>query len=299
MNIGLKFCFLMACLVYPAGVDETVPNNGGDEPEKAILAAAESYVIAYNSRDAEKLAQLWAEKATYVVPETGEKLVGREAIRQMFTKMFADSASGQLVVTVEAIRFVTSDVAVETGKTQVVQTDGNVSSSSYSAIHVKQNDQWLLDSIHDIESVPVETAVSPLAELEWMVGQWLDKSDTSTVETDCQWTKNNSFLTRTFRVSAPEGDEFEGTQLIGWDPIAGHIRSWVFDSDGGYSEGVWRQKGESWVVESSGFNADGQLVKSIQVFLPQDANTFSWQSFGRQIGDEVLPNIDEILVIRK
>lgn len=304
MNIVLKFWFLLACLTQSATVDDGTTNNVQDEPEKAILAAAESYVSAFNSRDAEKLAQLWAEKATYALPDTGEKLVGRDAIREMFAKMFAGPDAGELSVTVETIRFVTPEVAVETGKTQVVQADGNVSYGTYSAIHVKQNEQWLLDSIHEVESVPVETVVSPLSKLDWLVGEWTDKSEGANVETVCQWTKNNSFLTRSFRVSASEGSasgtsEFEGTQVIGWDPVAGHIRSWVFDSDGAYSEGVWQQKGESWVVESSGFNAEGQLAKSIQVYLPQDANTYTWQSFGRQVGDEALPNIDEIQVIRK
>jgi uncharacterized protein (TIGR02246 family) len=107
--------FLLACLTQSATVDHWTTNNVQDEPEKAILAAAESYVSAFNSRDAEKLAQLWAEKATYTLPDTGEKLVGRDAIREMFAKTFADPDAGELSVTVETIRFVTPEVVRESG----------------------------------------------------------------------------------------------------------------------------------------------------------------------------------------
>ena len=29
------------------------------------------------------------------------------------------------------------------------------------------------------------------------------------------------------------------TQRIGWDPAAKQIRSWEFDSEGGFGEGTW------------------------------------------------------------
>ena len=49
-------------------------------------------------------------------------------------------------------------------------------------------------------------------------------------------------------------DDLEGTQVIGWDPAAGTIRSWMFDSDGGFGEGTWSKKDNSWIVKFSQFS---------------------------------------------
>ena len=41
----------------------------------------------------------------------------------------------------------------------------------------------------------------PLEALDWMVGQWVDRGENSTITTECSWTKNGKFLSRSFRVS--------------------------------------------------------------------------------------------------
>lgn len=299
MNVFTLFCLLAAAVVQDGNPVD--PATGEDASRAAIASAVEAYVEAFNARDADKLAQCWAEQATYVLPESGETLVGRQAIRDMFAEMFTASETPGLAVTIENLRFITPDVAVESGLAQVKQADGTVEESRYSAIHVKQGDRWVLDSIHDMAETAAapEIATTPLAELDWMVGEWVEESEDSTSETTCQWTTNNSFLTRTFRIAAPGENVFEGTQVIGWDPIAGELRSWVFDSDGGFSEGSWKRKGDSWVVDSSGFAPDGRPVRSVQVYTFVDANTFTWQSFGRRVGDEALPDLEEVRVVRK
>ena len=35
--------------------------------------------------------------------------------------------------------------------------------------------------------------------------------------------------------------------MIGYDPVKGRLRSWVFDSEGGFGEGSWRQEGNKWL----------------------------------------------------
>ncbi len=298
-NVSQYFLALVLILAAPFGLHN--PSQGGNDEEvtKAIQSATEAYVAAFNARDAEKLAQLWSEDATYELADTNETIMGRTAIGKMFTELFADTEPARLSVAIESIRFVTDDVAVETGTSELFESDGTKSSSRYSAIHVKRNDQWLLDSIQETHLASDEGDVNPLHELDFLVGQWVDSTDESTVETSCEWVKNKKFLSRTFRVSAPEQDDLEGTQVIGWDPIAGSIRSWVFDSDGGFSQGSWKRKGDSWIVESTGFLADGSPVSSVQVYNRVDVNSFKWQSFNRRVGDELLPAIDEITVVRK
>ena len=35
-----------------------------------------------------------------------------------------------------------------------------------------------------------------------MIGHWVDKDDQVDIETDCNWTKNRTYITRTFTVTA-------------------------------------------------------------------------------------------------
>ena len=89
-----------------------------------------------------------------------------------------------------------------------------------------------------LETVTEDVAQnSPLEALNWMVGTWVDEGEDSTIITDCSWTKNRKFLKRSFKVKIDEEVTLEGDQFVGWDPIAGQIRSWTFDSEGGIGEG--------------------------------------------------------------
>jgi uncharacterized protein (TIGR02246 family) len=264
----------------------------------AVRLASAGYVAAFNERNAQQLAQLWSENGVYDVPDSNRQLKGRRAIEEMFQELFADGEDVKMSVTIDSIRLITSSVASEMGQA-FVSSGGYTSASRYTAIYVKEDGLWLLDSIHDTNADLTDAEQTPLAELEWMVGEWIDKSDDSTVETNVQWTANGKFLTRNFRVLTPGNEDFTGTQVIGWDPLHQQVRSWVFDSNGGFSNGSWKRKGENWLVESTGYLADGRTTSSIQVYARVNDNQFTWQSFGREVDGERLPDIEEVQVERK
>jgi len=131
-----------------------------------------------------------------------------------------------------------------------------------------------------------------------MVGEWGDDSKTSSLTTVCQWTKNQNFLTRSFQASFGSHVELEGTQVIGWDPVRGAIRSWVFDSDGGFGVGLWTRDGERWTIKQLHVLPDGRKASATNVIERIDDNTFTWQSVGRAVDGEILPNIKAITVKR-
>ena len=49
-----------------------------------------------------------------------------------------------------------------------------------------------------------------------------------------QMDEESEFITRSFTVAAEGHINISGMQIIGWDPVAKAIRSWTFDSDGGF-----------------------------------------------------------------
>ena len=97
-----------------------------------------------------------------------------------------------------------------------------------------------------------------------------------------------------------DGDtSFSGMQIIGWDPAAKMIRSWTFDSKGTFAEATWQQKSGRWFLRNRGTLPDGRSATMINVMKPVDEKSFRWQTIERTAGDELLPNIDEIRIVRR
>jgi hypothetical protein len=113
-----------------------------------------------------------------------------------------------------------------------------------------------------------------------------------------RWAANGAFLTQTFTALTTTGVEMRGTQIIGWDPVRQEIRSWLFDSDGGFGEGRWELQNGQWNVHQSMTLPDGRTAAAINVLRPVDGDAFTWKSTARQVGGELLPNVDERTVIR-
>ena len=264
----------------------------------AIEKAVESYTTAFNAKDAKALAAHWSPEAVYINPLTGSQVEGREAITKEFTAILAALKDAKLAVDVESIRFISPGVAVEDGVSKLISAGGKPQETTYTAIHVKHGGKWLLDRVTE-EDVPVVLShYEQLKELEWMLGTWVDGDDQARIETTCQWTRNKNIITRSFTVSIKDRIDMAGMQIIGWDPAAKQIRSWVFDSDGGFAEGRWTKKDNRWSITTTGTTPDGRKASSVNVITYVDDNRFKWQSVSRMAGGELLPNIDEVVVVR-
>jgi uncharacterized protein (TIGR02246 family) len=264
----------------------------------AIEKAVTSYTVAFNARDAKALAAHWSPEAVYVNPLTGSQVEGREAIVKEFTAILAELKDTKLAVDVESIRFISPGVAVENGVAKLISAKGEPDESSYTAIHVKRDGKWYLDRVTELDLPDVLSHYEQLKDLEWMIGTWIDGDDQDRIETTCQWTRNKNFITRSFTVSVEDRIDLTGMQIIGWDPAAKQIRSWVFDSDGGFAEGRWTKRDNRWSITTSGTTSDGLKATSVNVITYVDDDRFKWQSVSRTTDGELLPNIDEVVVVR-
>ena len=132
-----------------------------------------------------------------------------------------------------------------------------------------------------------------------MIGDWVDEGDGASVSLENRWSKNKHFIIRTFSVTIEGQVGLEGKQILTWDPIKKTIRSWVFDSEGGFGEAVWTQRGDKWVATSSQILKGGKRASSINILTPVDENSFTWQSVGREVDGELLPNTPKVTIVRK
>lgn len=266
----------------------------------AIRERVEAYVAAYNQHDAQALAELWADDAVYLNRDTGEPIEGRAAIHDMFARMFDSGEASQLSVTMHSVRSVTEDVAIEDGTADLISADGEVTSSTYTAIHVKKDGVWYLNSVRETDMLtPPVQEHGALDDLAWMIGEWVDDTDDAAMHTVCRWAKNERFLTSSFTVSVDGQIDLEGTQVIGWDAANGQIRSWVFDTEGGFGEGTWRRVGNQWIVETTFTLSDGLQGSATNVYTPLDDDNYAWKSVDRQIDGELQPDVEEVVVHRQ
>ena len=278
--LAICFCSAMTCTLCADQAEE----------EAAIRKIDDAYVEAYNKHDAKALAAMWSPEAVYVDPETGEEAVGREEIEKEFADTFDGLKDAKLEIDVEAIKFLSPNVAIESGTARILRPNEEPDESTYSALFVKRDGKWLLDRVtEEVPPAPPPSNYEHLKDLEWMVGSWIDNDEDGevTIQTDCDWAKNKNFMTRSFAVVIGDQVDMAGMQIIGWDPVAKQIRSWVFDSDGGFAEGKWTRKGNRWVIQQTGTLPDGSKSSAVNIMKQIDNDSFTWQSVQRSVNGDI------------
>ena len=131
-----------------------------------------------------------------------------------------------------------------------------------------------------------------------MIGDWIDEGADSVVRLHCQWSEDENFLLRTFTVKRQGKPVMTVTQRIGWDPVARRVRSWEFDSQGGFGQGEWSRDGEKWVVKSTGVRPEGTTASATNVMIRERPDLVSWVSTDRVIGDQSVPDSEAYVLVR-
>ena len=139
----------------------------------------------------------------------------------------------------------------------------------------------------------------PLDTLDWMVGDWVDDDEKVTAEFSCHFTKNDAFLLRSFRVALADEVRLSGMQLIAWDPARDAVRSWTFDSDGGFGEETWGQSGNRYTIRAKYTLPDGGTASAVHVMTYVNDDRFTWKSVNREIDGVLQPDIAEVVLVRK
>jgi hypothetical protein len=137
-----------------------------------------------------------------------------------------------------------------------------------------------------------------LRPLEWLVGEWVDEIRAGRVKTSCRWSDDGNFLLQDMEVHIAGVSAMRVTQRIGWDPLAKRIRSWVFDSEGGFGEGHWTLTADGWVIKSTAVQSDGTTASATNFLVPLSRDANVWRSVDRVMGDAEAPTI-EVRVVRQ
>jgi uncharacterized protein (TIGR02246 family) len=280
----------------------------------AIQALDASFVQAWNAGDAESAARLFTENAR-IVDEDNVVTEGRAAISARFARRFTERPGETLTVTPETIRFLGPDTAIEEGTATiripaVGETPEEVETSRYTAVHVRRDGGWLQASIHDLASPTVAVPAEPipagepryehLRQLEWLVGDWVEEGPDVQMTSSIAWSDNRTYLIRTFDLKAPGQLPLTGTQRIGWDPAKRQIRSWEFDNDGGFGEGIWSRRADGeWVVKMEGVRRDGRVVSDTRIINRVGSDHLTWKAYDRTIDGEIQDDTPVFSMVRR
>lgn len=273
---------------------------GLSQDEIAIRKAIDSYVETYNRGDASAAASHWSRQGSYLT-QSGEYAKGPDKIRAALENFFAENKGIQVQAALFDVQRQSADRAIVKGFATFRQPDEENEEDLVTATLVKEKGEWKLLKVEQEESsVPLAT-IAALGELEWLIGDWVDQDpdDNSSVETTFTWAKDYAFINGTFRVTVGDRVDLEGTQVIGWDPVGKKIRSWIFDTKAGFGEGEWSSAGNKWTVKVKSTLGTGEKASSINIYTYVDPNSFAWQSVSREVDGELLPDIDEVTVVRK
>ena len=267
--------------------------------EAAIRQTGDTYEKAYAAADAKAIAAHFTVDAEYI-DEQGNVHQGRAAIEENMTAYFAENPGSQIEINIDSIRFVSPGVAVEDGTTTVTPKDGaEPFYSRYTAVHVKTNGKWLAASVRDHAPKDRRQHRAELQQLAWLRGDWVDESEDSVVIFSCDAVDGGNFLLRKFTIQVAGQEALSGTQRIGWDPLTGKLRAWIFDSEGGYGDGYWHRNGERWVLKSTGVTADGQTASSTSIYTFVNEHTMTWQSVDHEIAGVQLPDSELVTIVRR
>jgi uncharacterized protein (TIGR02246 family) len=291
---------VVAALVSGVAWQLRAADPAANTDEQALRTACASYVKAVNSGDVAAIVKYWTPDADYV-NDNGEKFQGRAALGKLFKENLPSVKGKKFSFETKSLRMIAPGVAVEDGVGSLAGDDEDQSEpvTRYTAVWVHSGDGWLISSVRDLGDLPPdEKAAAPLKPLDWMIGDWHSENSEAQVEMTCAWALENKWLKQKYEVKAKNGEAFTVVTLIGWDPAESQIRSWFFDSRGGFGAGAWTRDGNSWKIAASGVVSDGRRGSSTNIWKYTDNNNAVWQSKDRQLEGMPMPE-SEVKFVRK
>jgi uncharacterized protein (TIGR02246 family) len=263
-----------------------------DDPESAQLRAGdEAFVNAFNAGKVDELVAMFLPKGE-LIDDEGHVFQGQAEIKELLTKYFAKFPGAQVALDIDSIRVV-GPVAIEEGTRYLTTKDETATAQlRYIAVRAKSENGWRIASIREFNDDPAPTPHEQLQPLVWLVGDWVNEGSDAVVKISYRWSEDKNFLLGDFSVTREGRVDMNSSQRLGWDPLAGKIRAWIFDSDGGYGGGHWTPVEGSWIFKSSAVLPDAQTGSATITITPQGSDRFTMKGTDRLVGEMREPDFD-------
>lgn len=293
--------------------DKTTDKTTSKQPEKSadpqtdknaevVTKALAGLSKALNARDPKAIAEQFTPKGEFIDADDNV-FDSHEAIAGEFKALFeVNRKKNSVELSFDEIREISPgilsvDCTATFSDAEGKEEDREIVDVDFSALLVKQaNGSWLFASIRSEGEGNVRSPHARLKKLEWLIGEWLDESDDSTMHTTTNWSEDGNFLISDFTIRVAGRKVMSGTQRIGWDGSLDKFKSWVFDSEGGHAEGIWTEIEDRWVVKATGVRPDGDACSATHTYERLGADSYQFTVTDRIIGDEIAPDFTATVV---
>jgi uncharacterized protein (TIGR02246 family) len=279
-----------------ADVDVPVVDVPGLDTEAQTFFAG--YLNAFNAADTEALATMWAADAVWTSDIDGSSTEGREAIIADLKESLTLAPGLRLSAQLERVREIAQGVVSVDGQVISARPDEPPTQTSFTAILVNRDNSWQISTVHEFATPVPATPYERLKQFEFLIGEWYDESPDANITTTFRWGAGQSFLIRSYIAQVEGAEPLQGTQVFGWDPREQVMRSWSFDSLGGFGQGTWSKSGDEWVGRLGEVLPDGGTAAATQVIRRIDNDTLEVTTVGREVNGEPQPSSDPVRVVR-
>ncbi|MEO8271145.1 MAG: nuclear transport factor 2 family protein [Aureliella sp.] len=256
-----------------------------------IRASSAAMVSAFNAGRVESAASIFLPTGE-LIDEDGAIYKGQEEIKELLSALFEKFPGVQLSLEAESFRVV-GPAVIEEGTRVLTVSDSKTSANfRYIDVWVQVGSDWKLASHREMADDPVPTANDHLQSVAWLEGSWINEGADGSVAIHFQWSEDKNFLLGEFVATDATGSTRKSSQRIGWDARAGNIRSWLFDADGGFSEGVWVVVEDEVVVKSTSVNPDGTSASATLSLKPSDKDHFTFSGTERIVDGRQEPDFE-------
>jgi uncharacterized protein (TIGR02246 family) len=290
LTLGLAAILAAAGIIAAGRLPADAQERKAQEKEQPAKDRREQFIAAFNKGDARAVASFWTPDATYV-DQVGREYKGRTAIEQLYEKVFAARKGAKLAIHVTSAKQVSPDVALEDGITEVTPSEGGPGTAArFTAVLVKKDGEWYLQSVHDSVVHPPSHA-EHLEDLEWLVGEWTGEAEKGeSARATYDWAENQNFIVSSFATTVDGVPVVGGTQWIGWDAIDKQVRSWSFYSRGGTGEAVWTKEGNTWTLKTTARTAEGKKASATNILTKTDDDHMTWQMTKLTVDGQSIPD---------
>jgi uncharacterized protein (TIGR02246 family) len=274
----------------------------GDKNAETVTKALAALAKALNARDPKAIAEQFTPKGEFIDADDNV-FDSHEAIAGEFKVLFENNPKKNSVeLSFDEIREISPgilsvDCTAAFSDDEGKDEDKETVDVDFSALLVKQsNGSWLFASIRSEGEGNVRTPHAHLTRLDWLIGEWIDESEESTMHTKTRWSDDGNFIVTDFTIQVAGKKAMSGTQRIGWDGSLDKFKSWVFDSEGGHAEGIWTELDDQWVVKATGVRPDGDACSATHTYEPAGPDKYLFSVTDRIIGDETAPDFTATVV---
>lgn len=270
------------------------PASAQDALVEEVATAEEAFTKAFNEAKPDALVESFLPEGE-LVTENGSVYRGKEELKGLFTQYFTEFPGAKLGLDIESIRPLGENLVIEEGTRYLGINDQPLTQVRYVATLMKKDGKWLLASLREFYSPPAETPGSFLEPMAWMVGDWVSEGNGAKVKINYRWSEGGNYLLGTFETIQDDQVAMKSEQRIGYDPLTGKIRSWLFDEDGGYADGYWTLLEDEWVLKSQAVGPDGTVGFATITVSPLDENRFRMVGSDRVVGDQRIEGFDIVI----